>query len=554
MRKVKHLAAILLIAVMAVSVFAGCGTTSTTTTGATTAAPTTTKATTGATTTAAPTETTKGERLTISVIGIDWGYGPSADSTMEQWWEDLFDVNFEIEWVNYNDYHQKINTMIAADSVPDVAQIYKMAGAYYYPIFTEAIDAGKFLDMTDHIFGAEGLATTNATMSKWSQSMWDQATYNSGIYILPRSKSEIAIQSGLNVRKDLMVKYGFEEEPKTMDELQTWLIGLADAATAGEGSKIYALDFYGDFMSDRAKAFAVAYTGQMDWGINAAGDYEYIQFNDKYIDFLDWMKGLFDANVLDPEFALGNADTSKWKGGKSVGFLTAWYNWNQSADRTSNKIFDESTPESYEAWCLMPFQGPATYAVSANSSDIDAAIAVNSKVSAEKAAKIMEAFNGTEEAYPGYNDVMANGVEGLHYELKADGTKDSSKFGEARTAGYVGAWNQIFLKIDADQVTAKFMREGARRASDASIARAQEIKAFLAGYLEDTGLRYANMNLVSKTYNSNWSTLVSDVDDWCTQYVMGVMTRDEYLANINNIKNSDIYKAIQAEYKAAAGN
>jgi hypothetical protein len=62
------------------------------------------------------------------------------------------------------------------------------------------------------------------------------------------------------------------------------------------------------------------------------------------------------------------------------------------------------------------------------------------------------------------------------------------------------------------------------------------------------------MNLVSKTYNSNWSTLVSDVDDWCTQYVMGVMTRDEYLANINNIKNSDIYKAIQAEYKAAAGN
>ncbi len=139
-------------------------------------------------------------------------------------------------------------------------------------------------------------------------------------------------------------------------------------------------------------------------------------------------------------------------------------------------------------------------------------------------------------------------------ELKADGTKDSSKFGEARTAGYVGAWNQIFLKIDADQVTAKFMREGARRASDASIARAQEIKAFLAGYLEDTGLRYANMNLVSKTYNSNWSTLVSDVDDWCTQYVMGVMTRDEYLANINNIKNSDIYKAIQAEYKAAAGN
>ena len=28
------------------------------------------------------------ERVTISVMGIDWGYGPSSNSTMEQWWEE----------------------------------------------------------------------------------------------------------------------------------------------------------------------------------------------------------------------------------------------------------------------------------------------------------------------------------------------------------------------------------------------------------------------------------------------------------------------------------
>ena len=36
------------------------------------------------------------ERMTISVIGIDWGYGPLPDSEMEQAWEDLFDVNLEM--------------------------------------------------------------------------------------------------------------------------------------------------------------------------------------------------------------------------------------------------------------------------------------------------------------------------------------------------------------------------------------------------------------------------------------------------------------------------
>ena len=30
-------------------------------------------------------------------------------------------------------------------------------------------------------------------------------------YILPRSKAEIAQQSGVNVRRDLMKKYGFEK-------------------------------------------------------------------------------------------------------------------------------------------------------------------------------------------------------------------------------------------------------------------------------------------------------------------------------------------------------
>ena len=46
-------------------------------------------------------ESSDGERMTISVLGIDWGYGPLADSEMEQYWEEMFDVNLEIEWVNY---------------------------------------------------------------------------------------------------------------------------------------------------------------------------------------------------------------------------------------------------------------------------------------------------------------------------------------------------------------------------------------------------------------------------------------------------------------------
>ena len=123
------------------------------------------------------------DRITITVMGVDWGYGPSPDSAMERYWEDLFDVNMDIEWVNYNNYNEKVNAMIIAGSQPDVIQVNKNDGAYYYPVFTKAIDNGQFLDLTPYLFGEDGLVAKNSVFKGWNQSMWDQATYKGGIYI-----------------------------------------------------------------------------------------------------------------------------------------------------------------------------------------------------------------------------------------------------------------------------------------------------------------------------------------------------------------------------------
>ena len=494
------------------------------------------------------------DKVTITVMGIDWGYGPSPNSTMEQWWEEAFDCNLEIEWVNYNDYNEKANLMMTSNSIPDVIQINKTNGAYYYPIFTAAIDNGLFLDLTPYL--EDGLVANNAVMSGWPQSMWDQATYKGGIYILPRSKAEIAQQSGITVRRDLMKKYGYEDEPTDMEELKEWLIDLSNDATEGEGYKIYALDFYGDLMNNaRTTAFAVAFTGQMDWGWDEDGNYEYIMFDPNYINFLDWMKDLYDAGVLDPEFALGNSETSKWKGGRSVAYLTAWYNWNQSADRVTNRIFDSVCPDEYEAWCIMPVTGDNAIVISANSSDIDSCIAISAAAAEDEAklAKIFEVFCATEEAFPGYNNVLSYGVEGLHFYFDEDGTrKKTDEQKVANTQGYVGAWNQIFLKVDADQVASKFMRAGASRASDEAIERAYAIKDVLANYLAESGLAFSNQNLFSETYNSSWASLTSDANSMATKYIMGEITAEDWAAYVESIVTSAEYQAIIAEYAASA--
>lgn len=498
-----------------------------------------------------------GERMSISVLGIDWGYGPLTGSEMEMYWEDMFNVDLEIEWVNYQDYTQKLNTLIAAGSQPDVTQIYAVNNSYYYPIFTQAIDAGQFVDLTPYLFeGDNALAQTNAVMKNWSESFWEQATYNGGVYILPRSKSEPAKNSGIMVRKDLMEKYGYEDEPATMDEFKEWLINFSKEASEGEGQKIYALEWFGDdFMNDRIKAFAIAFTGQTDWTVDAGGNFQYMQFNDKYIDFLNWMKELYDAGVLDPEFALNNSDTSKFKAGNSIALLNAWYNFNQSEDLTSNKIFDKSLPDTYKAWELMPIEGPETYTISPNATDVDSCIAISANCPEEKIQKILEVFNGTEEQYPGYNVLMSDGVEGIHYALLEDGTRDSTTdetMGQKRTEGYVGAWNQIFLKTDANQIQDKFMRTGAKRSSDENIQRATQVKEFIVDYLDETGMMNAISNLQSDTYNKQWTILTDDVNTMCTQYVMGQITQDQWKTFVDGIVNSADYKAIQEEFKAAA--
>lgn len=268
------------------------------------------------------------------------------------------------------------------------------------------------------------------------------------------------------------------------------------------------------------------------------------------------MKDLYDADVLDPEFALGNADTSKWKAGNSVAYLCQWYNWNQSADLTSNKVFDKNTPDTYEAWCLMPVEGPEAYTVSPNYTDIDSCIAISSSCSEEKIQKILEVFNHTEESMPGYDNLMRFGVEGVNYKLLEDGTMDTSsdpKMGELNKQGYVGGWNQIFLKTDQDQVNDKFKRDGAKRASDENIARAEEIKTFVYDNLEETGMKNEIQNLQSETYNNQWSVLTDDVNTMCTQYVMGEINEQQWKDFVDGIVNSSDYKAIQKEFKEAAG-
>lgn len=300
--------------------------------------------------------------------------------------------------------------------------------------------------------------------------------------------------------------------------------------------------------SAQLQAYIVAFTGQGPWGLDANGKPCYQPFADGFTDFMDWMKTFYDAGAIDPEFILNQGDVSKFKAGKSVSFLNSWLNWNQSADLTTNKIFDKNTPDTYEAWCILPVKGPKGWTVSQDAYSFGACIAINSNCSDAKIRKILEVFNGTGDEYM---DVLLYGVEGLHFYWDENGTR--AKTDEMKTActeGYVGAWNQVFLKADVDQVAGKFCRPGASAASETNVARAYELQDVVTAHVNEMKLNDPTRNKISETYNSSWNTLIADCNDMIARYIMGEIDMDTWKSYVDSIVNSSEYQAIISEFAA----
>lgn len=478
----------------------------------------------------------------ITFMGINWGGGPIQDSEMELFWEEYFGVLFDVDWVSYQDYQTKINTLLAADDLPDVSQLWEQDGSFYFPALTQAIDAGGIIaDLSPFLFD-EGFVENNEILSTWSDTVWNNCLYNGGTYILPGATTEVG-KAAVNIRRDLMEEYGYTEEPTTIDGLKDFLIGLSEA------SGLYALEFStDDFMDLKVMPIAVAYTGMQEWGIDDDGNFVYQAFADGYTDFLNFMKDLYDADAIDPEFILKQSATSNWKAGNSVACIRQWYNWNQSEDLVSNKIFDSSLPDTLEAWCLMPVEGPKGYLVSVEPYGFWPARVISAKCSDAKIRKILEVICMTGEEYMNY---LKFGVEDIHFRWEDDVRIRDEEHEVARTEGYVGGWTQVLLAQNADKVTEKFI-ERTSPSSEEAIARAWELKEATESAAAEMELGLATLNLQSETYKSDWGILTADVNDMCAKYVMGQITMDDWNAYVDSIVSTNAYQTIIAEFKAAA--
>lgn len=205
----KRLLAVLLTALMVLSLV-GCGTSSDSNKNDTTAAANTA----AASTAAASTEQVKKDPVTITIWHL-WAEDQEPTSIQQRLlkWAQKFNAentdNITVQ-VSGSKKADAILTAISAGSTPDIFQNYWNNNSLW-------ADKGALLDLTNYI-------NNDAAFNKadFLSGAWGQSTYKNKIYSVPF----VATSAELYYRKDLLKAGGFDKAPTTLEELTAMAIAL----------------------------------------------------------------------------------------------------------------------------------------------------------------------------------------------------------------------------------------------------------------------------------------------------------------------------------------
>lgn len=480
--------------------------------------------------------------LAVSITGVAWGNGAQPNDIVEQRFEEMMNLDLTVHWVVNTEYADKINMQMIGGTLDDAVQIMSVGGRTFYPQVVQAIENGVFHDLTPYVLD-NGFKDANEIMKNWDDVVWENSMYEGKLYVVPRRAMPLDNQGAFWYRQDIFEKTDLEE-PTTMDELADFIIDLQAAAKEQGYSNIYGVAGSSDDIDSTFKQVAVAYTGVQEWYIDDEGNFTHQSFMPEYKDFLTWVKKLYDAGAIDPEFTLNQSANSSFEEGNSVTRFGPWQNWNQS---DTNKWFKSSVTDEAKVWAIGPIEGPKGPTITiGDGSGYSNPLAINSKFDANNIDRLLQAVCMTDEDYLWF---LHYGEEGTHYHL-VDGkpVADTEEEKAAKLNGYVGGWNQILLDSDPNYVAEKFERVSS---SQEQIDAAVKIHEDSMELIEKYDLNNPLLTINSQAYNDKWTKITQDLINNRALVVMGQMSLEEWDAYVEEIVNSADYQEVVAELKEA---
>lgn len=469
---------------------------------------------------AAPETTAAGQEAPTKIdmiIGYDGVEFPQPDNVVQAKIEEYTNTKLNITAYPGSTLHEMLPTMIASDELPMVVSFGGSQLSKTYMI--NAMKQGVFWDLTDYI-------DQFPNISQISDITYTAISIDGRIYGLPKERG--LARDAVGYRYDWIENLGLEE-PKTVDDLYNLMLAFTKDDPDGNGVD----DTYG--CSINPLSWLNVFSGGPNGWRYENGEMILAQFTEEHQKALDMVRSLYEQGALHPEYAIHTRSQIEalWTEGKAG----MYFNINNFAQ------FSMEQPEAVVHANGVFSCDKGTFAPAGSGHNGILAISKKAVPDEESLLKILSFFDSLGDGE--MCNLLVLGIEGEHYNVV-----DGMAVPVAEKSEEVG--QQIYLPYAAPIAVAypDFRTMPVKR--DYLQTRTIEI-------LEEN-LPYAVANpttgLISETFNEIGSELNTILNDASTQYIMGKISKEQYLEQLQLWKDrggEKIAHEFAAAYKERQG-
>lgn len=433
------------------------------------------------------------EKLTLTFMPESWSGGKwREDHPTIQYLNEKFNIDLQVMWTDGPTYKEKLNVLAASSDLPDMYAVTS-------DNFGKWQNEGIFLDLAPYLDEYPNLKNA------FPQDQWEMLNPQGKILGIPRW--ELQNRDSYQIRADWLDKLGIampDEDTFDVDQFYEIMRAFALDDPDGNGKK----DTVGFTTDNRL----VTNTDQLRAAFGLANQWkmvdgelipEYVQ-SDEQKAFLGYLRKMYEEGVLDQDFlSKQNANVYEtFQSGRS-----GLFSHHSRGIITDELKLRESTPEARLVQLAPPIgpdglRGNPTSLIGANK------IVINNKIDKKKQERILEILDWwvTDEG----TDIMKSGIEGIHYQVEADGTVSMTDLTESDLPRIMNNW--FFKRADPNLNIFKWT-DPEEAAFDAAY---NENNAKYPWFNESGGLE-----IFSETYAKEWNNLSTKFKEAQLKIVIG---------------------------------
>jgi len=236
------------------------------------------------------------ERKVLTATVISYAENNPYDEQLLEAIEDATGYWLDITWVPSVGYSDKINAMIASDTMTNMIVVTNPSSN----VFTSACVNGGFWAIDDYIDDFPNLTKYMAT------TVYDKVRVEGGLYGVPRARD--LIRQGIQYRLDWLEEAGLDL-PETVEDIDT----MVRAFAAREDCKYGLTSGYvsGSSLPEGLQYTAVYMGAPNGYGLDSNGNFTYYFTTEEYFQAVDLWRSWYADGILNADYLELNQDDGK---------------------------------------------------------------------------------------------------------------------------------------------------------------------------------------------------------------------------------------------------